>query len=308
MRNVPVGAGRRKNKSSCASQYRHIVIPESQITAVSANGAMVLSFGSDSAICESMASVLNLPEKTQNDVLNGVNVGKKNSTVSYGREDNGSNHLVGGYVTTSTSSEMKANYCLQESMNKTHEGFPPQLQCIPSSPWQHPWNYSLLPPHALPTGYPLTFYPTPAYLGCVLPASLNIACVSTQSSVNNPSPRSASDSSTSRKHSRDGSIISHVNFHKEKPDAENKDSKNDALIPKKLSIHDPTEAANSSIWSTLGIKSGKSNSFNRCLGLFEAIPSKENDWNRHQMVEALSRLQANPAALSRSAAFHEQQA
>ncbi|KAI9084448.1 hypothetical protein K1719_033638 [Acacia pycnantha] len=58
-------------------------------------------------------------------------------------------------------------------------------------------------------------------------------------------PRSSSNSPTSWKQLRDGSIITQANSQKEKPCSEN-----GVLIPKTLRIDDPTEAAKSSIWST----------------------------------------------------------
>lgn len=64
MRNVPVGSGRRKNKAS-ASNFRHIMVSDAL------NGT-VLTFGSDNrSVSESMVSVSNLVEKSQNCVSNG---------------------------------------------------------------------------------------------------------------------------------------------------------------------------------------------------------------------------------------------
>ncbi|KAG6475214.1 cyclic dof factor 1-like [Zingiber officinale] len=66
MRNVPVGAGRRKNKNPC--QYRHISIPESALQALrfdepsarypclTTNGT-VLAFGSDTPLCNSASMI-----------------------------------------------------------------------------------------------------------------------------------------------------------------------------------------------------------------------------------------------------------
>ncbi|GMQ10651.1 hypothetical protein CsSME_00053573 [Camellia sinensis var. sinensis] len=69
MRNVPIGAGRRKNKNSSV-HCRHITISEAlhatangfQNPTLKSNGT-VLSFGPEAPLCESMASVLNLAEK-----------------------------------------------------------------------------------------------------------------------------------------------------------------------------------------------------------------------------------------------------
>lgn len=323
MRNVPVGAGRRKNKSSCASHYRHIMVPESLLMAktnglnntVVGNGATVLTFGSDSPICDSMAFVFNLAEKTQNGALNGFHVPEKNIIVSCGREDNinRDDHSNGASVTTSTSSEKRTNASSQESVDKSYEAFLPQLQCIPGSPWHYPWNpmqlsSSMLPPVFCPPGYPVSVYPTPTYWGCALPSSWNVPCISPQASANHSSLSSGSNSPTLGKHSRDGSILTPANSQKERPYIESKNSDNGVLIPKTLRIDDPSEAAKSSIWSTLGIKNEKANSLNGGGrgGLFKAFLSRGDDKNHHHLVEASPVLQANPAALSRSVAFQEQ--
>ncbi|KAL4382564.1 hypothetical protein S245_014238 [Arachis hypogaea] len=80
MRNVPVGAGRRKNKNT-AVHYRQITGPEGAMQnnrkdlpngvhhpPLMCNGT-VLTFGSDAPLCESMASVLNLSEKTAHNYM-----------------------------------------------------------------------------------------------------------------------------------------------------------------------------------------------------------------------------------------------
>jgi hypothetical protein len=74
------------------------------------------------------------------------------------------------------------------------------------------------------------------------------------------------------------------------------------LVPKTLRIDDPSEAAKSSIWATLGITNEKSSSINGG-GLFKGFQSKSED--RNYMAGTTSVLQANPAAFSRSLNFHE---
>lgn len=69
------------------------------------------------------------------------------------------------------------------------------------------------------------------------------------------------------------------------------------LVPKTLRIHDPSEAAKSSIWTTLGIKSDG-------VGLFKGSFESKGD-GRRGVNERAVLLQANPAALSRSLNFHE---
>lgn len=70
------------------------------------------------------------------------------------------------------------------------------------------------------------------------------------------------------------------------------------LAPKTLRFDDPSEAAMSSIWTTLGIKNQKSSG---CFdsGAFFAGFGLRGEGTSTRM------LQANPAALSRSLTFHE---
>ncbi|KAI4314147.1 hypothetical protein L6164_027083 [Bauhinia variegata] len=321
MRNVPVGAGRRKNKSSSASHYHHIMVPEPLQTPkanvanglhpVLGNGAAFVTFGTDSPLCDSMSSVLNIGEKAHNGVLNGFHLpDQQNSYAYFGREHNREGHSAGASasVTASNSSEKRASAGLQESVDESYQGFPPQLPCFPSSPWPYPWgsaqwNSPMPSPAFCPPAIPVPFYPSPSYWGCTLPASWNIPCMSPQSSVSHSSSGSGPNSPTLGKHSRDGNILSPANSQKDKPDKEsNNNSESNVLIPKTLRINDPSEAAKSSIWSTLGIKNEKGNSL-KGGGFFKSFLSQGDD-NNHT-VEASLVLQANPAALSRSRTFHE---
>lgn len=303
MRNVPVGAGRRKNKnsSSAASHYRQIMVPETL-----QNGSLhsaVLTFGSDFPLCDSMASVLSLAEKTQNGVLNGFHSPKHNVSTVNNNNNNTRDDInsVAASAMASTLSEKRDNATSShdESVDKIyHQGFSPQL-CLPgssssSSAWPNPWN-----PAMTPTFYqPVSFYPTtPAFWGCMPPPSWSVNYQS--------APSSGPNSPTLGKHSRDGDILF------QKPGTESssnvvENKNNTVLIPKTLRIDDPTEAAKSSIWSTLGIKNEKGNSLNGG-GLFKAFASKvgSDDKKNHVVVEASPVLHANPAALSRSLVFHE---
>lgn len=130
MRNVPVGAGRRKNKSSSGSHYRHIMVSEAlrtaQVHAVNGvhnptlrNSGTVLSFGSDSPLCESVASVLNLSEKTQNNIRNGYHRPEQRILISSGGAgDNWDDRLSGSSVTASNSSDKGGNCGPQEAITK----------------------------------------------------------------------------------------------------------------------------------------------------------------------------------------------
>ncbi|KAJ7953826.1 Cyclic dof factor like, partial [Quillaja saponaria] len=273
MRNVPVGAGRRKNKNSSTLHYRHIMISEALQTAqanaakgahncVSGNSAGVLTFGSDSPLSDSMASVLSLAGKAHNDV-NVFHRPEQRMFVSCVKEDNGDGRSS---ISASNSSEKRDNAGLQESPGKSYQGFAPQVPCFPGPPWPYSWN-SAQWSSSMPTpafghpGFPVSFYPTPTYWGCTLPGPWNIPCLSLPpSSLNYCAPSSGPNSPTLGKHSRDGNILPHPRSHKEEPVKERNHSENGVLIPKTLRIDDPSEAAKSSIWATLGIKNEKTNS------------------------------------------------
>ncbi|KAJ7943460.1 Cyclic dof factor like [Quillaja saponaria] len=311
MRNVPVGAGRRRNKNTSTSHYRHIMVSEALQTAqenaakgvnnsVLGNSAAVLTFGADSQLCDSMASVLNLADKTHNNIHNGLHRPEQN-ILSCAEEENGDDHSSRSSTSALTSSDKRGNACLQESPGKSYRSLAPQVPCFPVPPWPYPWNSaqwsSAMPPPSFgPPGFPVSFYPTPAYWGCTLPAgSWNIPCLSPLSSLSHCASSSGPISPTLGKHSRDWDM-------KEASVKESKQSENGVLIPKTLRIDDPSEAAKSSIWATLGLKNEKTNSINGG-GLFKAFPSKEGEKNH--LIEASPALHANPAALSRSLNFRE---
>ncbi|KAA8532969.1 hypothetical protein F0562_032914 [Nyssa sinensis] len=300
MRNVPVGSGRRKNKSSPASHYRHIMVSEAlqaaradaatgiQYPTLKTNGT-VLTFSSDAPLCEPMASGLNLVEKSQNCFQNG------------------DDQSCGSSITVSNSAERGNNVCVQQPAMKNFQGFPPQVPCFPGPPWPCPWNTaqwrSPMPPPAFgPPGFPMSFYPAPPYWGCTLPGSWNMPWLSPPPSSPDHSNVSCSPNSpTLGKHSRDGNMLNPSNSRKEEPLKENT-SERGVIIPKTLRIDDPSEAAKSSIWSTLGIKNEQMGSTNGG-GLFKAFQSKGAEKNH--IAETSLALQANPAALSRSLNFHE---
>ncbi|XP_031504397.1 cyclic dof factor 2-like [Nymphaea colorata] len=157
MRNVPIGAGRRKNKHS-ASHYRHVMLSEGMATArvdtaaathpqviscglspparaLKSNGT-VLKFGSEAPLCESMTTVLNLGEPAM--------TAKRNVEVHSAACGENVEELSCGSVTAPTS---KANE-LQESMLNMEQGGnssdckrpTPLIQCFAGASWPYPWN------------------------------------------------------------------------------------------------------------------------------------------------------------------------
>ncbi|XP_021682247.1 cyclic dof factor 3 [Hevea brasiliensis] len=307
MRNVPVGAGRRKNKNS-ASHYHHITISEAlQAARIEApdgthspalkTSGRVLSFGLDAPICDSMASVLNIADKK---VLNGTRNGLHNfeeqriPAPCNGRE-NGDDCSSGSSVTVSNSMGEGGRTCLQEHFMQSINGFASPIPCIPGVPWPYPWNSVLPPPAFCPPGFPISFYP--AFWNCGIPGGWNIPLVSPQSSSSSSNQKAPSGpNSPLGKHSRDGDTLKPEDLEKEET-AKNRNGH--VLVPKILRIDDPTEAAKSSIWATLGIK-------NETLTggrLFKAFQPKSDE--KKHVAETSPILRANPAALSRSINFHE---
>uniref|UniRef100_A0A1J3JVM6 Cyclic dof factor 1 n=1 Tax=Noccaea caerulescens TaxID=107243 RepID=A0A1J3JVM6_NOCCA len=130
------------------------------------------------------------------------------------------------------------------------------LDCFPGVPWPYTWNPG--------------FYP-------VYPYWRNIPLLSS-------SPNS-SPNSTLGKHSRD-----------EIETMQRKQRNGSVLVPKTLRIDDPSEAAKSSIWTTLGIKNEV---------MFKGFDSKKEVKINEKETETSLVLCANPAAFSRSINFHE---
>ncbi|KAM0068234.1 putative transcription factor C2C2-Dof family [Helianthus debilis subsp. tardiflorus] len=287
MRNVPVGAGRRKNKTS-QSQYRQITVTEPvpgdlNNTLLKPNGT-VLTFGSDAPLCESMASVLKIADKT----MRQDSFRKPEDIIIPGPSSNDDN--------TNRPSATGPTFC------------PPGF---PGAPWPYPWPPQMGPAFC-PPGFPMPFYPAAPYWGCAIPVpgpssgpGLSPGPWSMQwvphPSSYHPAPPvtyAASPSSpispTLGKHSRAENGEDEI--------IKENEAEKSLWVPKTLRIDDPEEAAKSSIWATLGIKNDRTTSGNGG-GVFKAFQSKSED--KSPIKEASPALQANPAALSRSLNFQE---
>ncbi|XP_009758869.1 cyclic dof factor 1-like [Nicotiana sylvestris] len=121
MRNVPVGSGRRKNKSSSTSNYGM------HLPALRANGT-VLTFGSDEPLCDSMAG---------NDQSNGV---CSTSSVLTEKENNSSTHDLKIFQA------FHPQVPYFQGAPWPYSGFPgsfypaqPYWGCTLASPWNVPW-------------------------------------------------------------------------------------------------------------------------------------------------------------------------
>ncbi|KAL2322021.1 hypothetical protein Fmac_026400 [Flemingia macrophylla] len=303
MRNVPVGAGRRKSKNSTSS-YRHITISEAlEATRIDASDGThhpslqskgeVLSFGVDAPVCDSMASSLNLGERSAlSGTRNGFQHGFQDQVPS---KEKGDDSSTSSSVAVSSSMGENNNSTFQQQPLLQNYGFHPQLPCISGFSW--PYGYSPVSSPALhSSGFPLSVYPA-NFLNCGMPVgNWNVPWFSSHSSASKPSSSSSGPNSpTLGKHSRDSDMIRQDSLRKEEAP---KPKNGSVLVPKTLRIGDPVEAAKSSIWETLGIK-------NESLSggsMFNAFQPKNDEKNQ---VEVSPVLMANPAALSRSLNFRE---
>ncbi|XP_019167102.1 PREDICTED: cyclic dof factor 1-like [Ipomoea nil] len=283
MRNLPVGAGRRKNKSSAS--HCHITISNANVSDAlhamqpeAPNGfhfpahlkpdATVLSFSPNASLRECMGSVLNPGEtKSPNGTQNGFSKPHtRNPSYKTGNDCSTKSSV--------TNSNSKAEYL-------------PKV----------PWNAAASLPPVFPSGVPVTFCPA-TYWNYCLPGPWTLPWLTP------PSPTVSQKSSISSpnslgKHPRDGDLLE-PNNPKGKESSEQKSPEGRILVPKTLRIDDPDEAAKSSIWATLGIKY---NSISKG-SMFNALEEQKSDDKNHTTSASMA-LQANPAALSRSLTFQE---
>ncbi|KAK7271122.1 hypothetical protein RJT34_26761 [Clitoria ternatea] len=334
MRNVPVGAGRRKNKH-LASQYQHIIIasdgiPPTMLEAKdsschqlvstletasvyrsSTDNGTVLKFGPDaSPLCESMESMLNLKDQKGGVDANSIN-GAEN-----GEEEVS---LCGSSVT---------NAC--PSTNELSENITSKpLQSYPVPPWIFPWNpgwnnvtttAAVLPsslhmcsppsayhvsmqwcpmpmvavPNICPPSFPLQFFPGPYWSGPTLWST-------GAGTVSIPSNGCLSPSSSTSNSCGSGNGSPTLGKHT-RDTVFTDEEKSDlcVLVPKTLRIDDPNEASKSPIWATFGIKPD-----NHPI-LEDAICKKVRSKEGQDRVLGMSQiLEANPAAISRAHSFQE---
>ncbi|XVF43133.1 hypothetical protein PTKIN_Ptkin02bG0016000 [Pterospermum kingtungense] len=152
MRNLPVGAGRRKTKTSSSSLHYHQIMISEAIKAVQASSVNFLAFGSDPSIA---SPVWDISGKAQIHVQNGIH-----------RPDN----LSGESVITAE--------------DKNCQWIPSKLPCFPRPfPWDSiQWNTATVPP----LGFPVSFNPTPTYISSV-PSPWGVPMASTSPSFLNHS-------------------------------------------------------------------------------------------------------------------------
>ncbi|KAI4332832.1 hypothetical protein L6164_017709 [Bauhinia variegata] len=319
IRNVPVGAGKRKNKHSALQCCEVAVAPDAvSVNHADSNPASHMQFSSsgfpaapglvggmentttsrkDASLCESLDTVLNL--NGQKKIDDGEDPSSSSSRVAVSGEK-----------------DCSENGAEQVDLPRDYNGFS-HLHPLPYYPvpswgcqWSPCWNPMVFRPSSSIT-------PNPVYMGSaammtvprfsaptidipVAPSSF-LGCLPSwvtekeEFSSGIPSPSSPATSSggsdnrspTLGKHSRDANT-------------QTEDTTKQYLwVPKTLRINDPKEAAKSSIWSTLETKSEQNKPIMKG-GVFKSFEPKSDSSSQNSPV-----LRANPAALSRSDSFQE---
>ncbi|KAI9185254.1 hypothetical protein LWI28_020657 [Acer negundo] len=175
MRNVPVGAGRRKNKHF-ASQFRQIILSADGVpitTLESPNSAThqliscgdsattfrpsvgngtVLKFGPEVPLCESMETVLNLGDHKRSIDVGTMNRGENREEPTSSGSSLTASGIQGNDVPENVM--QKEQVVLQGSCNELNTPHP--AHCYPSPPWNVPWHpgWNTVTPMAAASQYP----------------------------------------------------------------------------------------------------------------------------------------------------------
>ncbi|XP_055806633.1 cyclic dof factor 3-like [Solanum dulcamara] len=295
MRNVPVGAGRRKHKNSVL-HYSRISVSEAL-----SNARTSFPNETQQPLSESMVSVLNVSDNPmQNCSGNGFH---KYKELGIQARDNGDDHSDGSSLTAVSSKD--SDNGLPDTPRQDCDSFPPHLPRFTGAPWPYIWN-SVHCRNAVPSpGYSLSsismpFLPATTYWGCTIPGSWNVPWMSPHTaSRNQMPPTSGPNSPSSGKHSRDENVLKSTGTEEEQPKENNPGKR--LWVPKTLRIYNPGEATKNPIWATLGIKHEVVDSVDG--GLLKAFLPKSDE--RNCVSENSTLLQVNPAAMSRSLNFNE---
>ncbi|KAE9592747.1 hypothetical protein Lal_00028941 [Lupinus albus] len=326
IRNVPVGAGKRKNKPSDLQYCQEPVAPDavSSIqpdTNLASNAHLssrpfnemrnIHGPGEDAPLSESFETVLNLEGQKKVEV--------DTSTLKDDGEEPSSSSMRSAESCEKQYSESRVEQVgLTQQCNVVTPLHPLHYYSVP--PWPYQWN---------PCWNAVTFRPSnvtssPAYLSSEtmmavpgfsiptveLPVAPSLYWLVEESSLVGvggstisgiPSPSSSVSNSacsgnrspTLGKHCRDGSTTG------------DDTTKSNLWVPKTVRINDANEAAKSSIWSTLVTKSEDSEQNKPIIkgSVFKSFEPKSNADSR--ILDDNQILKANPAAFSRSESFQE---
>ncbi|CAK8561249.1 unnamed protein product [Lathyrus sativus] len=288
IRNVPIGAGKRRNKhlplQNCQVPVTLDAVPVIQTDSIPA------SHREEVPLSESLETVLNLNghRKTEMD----------SSTVKDNIEDPSS---FSATAANSGEKEYSVNGIEHVGLTPQYNGLIPlhSLHYCSAPPWTYPcWNPMPFKPDNI-TSSPATMMaveipmtPSP-YWGCMPNWAGQMeefnGIQSPTSSVSS-GMCSGNRSPTLGKHCRDGSTQAEDTM------------KHNIWVPKTIRINNPEEAAMSSIWSTLRTKSQQNKPIMKG-GVFKSFEPMSNASSRD--LDDNQILRANPAAFSRSGTFQE---
>lgn len=338
MRNVPVGAGRRKSKNSALHYRQLLMAPDCLIgsrvdisntlnpealaslpsipTQSTSRNETVLKFGPEVPLCDSMASVLNIEEQH---ITNAGSVPRGET-----REDNScasSTTSNNGFPANAVHVDKNGApvYCNGVGpMPQYYLGAPPFMY-----PWSMGWNNlpvmvpgGSMPESASPSEscstspapwmnapmMPGSRFPAPAFPYPLVPPAL-WGCLPSWPAAAWNAPWMGTNGCISPSGSSNSSCSGNgspiLGKHSRDPNPLKGDKEEKSLwVPKTLRIDDPDEAAKSSIWATLGIKPGDP-------GVFKPFQFKGESKGQPAEARPARALQANPAAFSRSQSFME---
>ncbi|RDX91713.1 Cyclic dof factor 2, partial [Mucuna pruriens] len=318
IRNVPIGAGKRKNKHS-ASQHCQIPVTPDAASEIQSDSKPA----SDMLLSSNGLSMTSRPVKVMENVTSLMEEAPLSESLETVLSLNGQTNIE---VDSSTikddgeepsSSSMRSNEIEQVGLTQHSNGLIPlhSFHYHPVPSWSYQWNscwnvmevrpdsissatMMAIPGFSIPTvklpAAPYSYSGLMSSLACQKEESLFVGSafsgISLSSSSVSNRTCSGNRSPTLGKHSRDGSTLGE--------DA----TKQNLWVPKTVRINDPEEVANSSIWSTLGTKSEK-NKLVLKGSVFKSFEPKSNASSHN--LDDNQILRANPAAFSRAESFQE---
>ncbi|CAL4924857.1 unnamed protein product [Urochloa decumbens] len=288
MRNVPVGAGRRKNKHAAAASHFLQRVRAAAGDPLRTHGGTVLSFASHGH--GAPPGLHDLAEQV--------------------------NRLNEKLLIPASSNPSPAGPCSEgsSSTDDNNHGGVKEKQSSAGAPPQHPasmngaavWPYSCAPsPAYFSSGIAIPIYPAaPGYWGCMVPAPG--AWSMPWPAVQKPSPTSTAPSVSL---SSSGAESLTLGKHPREVDEGRSGAHGSGKVwaPKTIRIDDADEVARSSIWSLIGIKGDKQkqDADHHGVGHKHGTVFEPKKVAKPAMIASSPLLHTNPVALTRSVTFQE---
>ncbi|XP_065854165.1 cyclic dof factor 1-like isoform X2 [Euphorbia lathyris] len=341
MRNVPIGAGRRKNKH-LASQFRQMLVssdgvPITRMEHSDSENHQLMSSAESGTTLRSAAPengmVLKFGPEAPDKALSLGDQKRYAEMSSVTSQDNiDEPSSCGSFMapTRSRGSELPetVRYKEQVDMPKpSTEVNVPHPHCYPIPPWLFPWNPGWSGPNSTgvaqhPGGQscgnnpnqvqwcPTPMIAVPGFCPPSIPVQLvpasYLSCMPVYAAGNMPTNGSytcPSPSSSTSTSCCSGNGSPKLGKHSRDSNlTDEEQAENCVLVPKTLRIDEPNEASKSHLWGTLGPKPGEKIPISQG-SVFKSFETKADGKGR--VTEASPILEANPAALSRANTFQE---